>query len=131
MAFTARASEGRYYEEHDIVLFDSVITNTGNHYSSNIPAFVCPFDGVFSFSVSFYSGYYYEFYLDVMRDDEQVIRGYADFIDGEYTYASSTVVIECKAGQLVWARCALFGDYMYGSSTLQSHFTRFALHRLS
>ena len=134
VAFTARASEGRYYEEHDIVLFDSVITNTGNHYSGVTSTFVCPFDGVFSFSVSFYAGYYGNLNLGIMKDDELIISGYADYISTEpflNTHGMSTFVIECNAGQLVWARCAANGDYMYGSSTIQSHFTGFALQRFS
>ena len=70
-------------------------------------------------------------YLDIMRDDEQIIRGYADYIDNEYTHAMSTVVIECNAGQLVWARCSDNDDLMYGGANTQSHFTGFALHRFS
>ena len=129
VAFTASASMNRYYEQYDIVLFDSVITNTGNHYNAETSAFVCPYDGVFSFSASFYSGYNDEFYLDIMRDDEQIIRGNADYFASKYINAMSTVVIECNAGQRVWARCGhSYGD-MYSDSYKQSHFTGFALHR--
>ena len=132
VAFTACASMNRYYEEDDIVLFDSVITNTGNHYSPNTSAFVCPYDGIFSFSVSFYSGFGKNLYLDIMRDDQQIIRGLADDDDDyDLTHAVSTVVIECNAGQLVWARCGSYTDFMYGDGARTSHFTGFAIHRFS
>ena len=49
VAFTAHAALSRSYGINDIFLFDSVITNTGNHYNGKTSAFVCPFDGVFFF----------------------------------------------------------------------------------
>ena len=131
VAFTARASEDRNYYANDIILFDSVITNTGNHYSGETSAFVCPYDGVFSFSVSFYSGINDNLSLDIMRDDELIISGYANYSDNDYTHGMSTVVIECNVGQLVWARCVSYDDYMYGDGITESHFTGFALHRFS
>ena len=64
-----------------------------------------------------------------MRDDEQIIRGYAEYIDNKYTHGMSMVVIKCDAGQLVWARCAGSSAFMYGDGNKQSHFTGFALYR--
>ena len=124
----------RYYAPNDIILFDSVITNTGNHYSGDKSTFVCPFNGVFSFSVPFYSGIFGYLHLEIMRDDEQIIRGYADYLGSEASlksHGTSTVVIECNAGQLVWSRCASTSAFMYADGNRESHFTGFALHRFS
>ena len=78
VAFTSYASVPRYYDDQDIILFDSIITNIGNHYSVATSNFVCPFNGVYSISVSFYSGISGYLYIDIMRDDELLINGFAD-----------------------------------------------------
>ena len=64
-----------------------------------------------------------------MRDDEQIVTGFASFVDNQITHGMSTVVIECNAGQRVWARCGYGYGFMLGSGDVQSHFTGFALHR--
>ena len=135
MAFTARATLDRFYESDDIILFDSAITNIGNHYSTATSNFVCPYHGVYSFSVSLYAGVDGYLHLDIMRDSEFIIRGFADdeptYAPYLVTHGMITVVIECNVGQVVWARCDGNGDFMHGDSSKPSHFTGFLLHRLS
>ena len=53
--FTARAMGSRTSNQYDIVLFDFPITNIGNNYNKHTSNFVCPFHGIYSFSVSFYA----------------------------------------------------------------------------
>ena len=129
VAFTARATDTRDYQIGDIVLFDSAITNVGHFYITNTSSFICPFDGVYSFSASYYSGQDHNLYADIMLDNEQILRGYAPFDVDRYTHGSSMVVTECNAGQRVWTRCWGNDDRMFASDTIQSHFSGFALYR--
>ena len=132
-AFTARAGSSDNLQQGDIAIFDSVITNSGNHYSADTSSFMCPFDGIFSFSVSFYAGSNGNLLLELMQE-EYVIRGYADedsSLDYHYTHGMISVVIECYIGQRVWIRCGDDSDFIYGDSIRQSHFTGFALNRFS
>ena len=135
VAFTSYASVPRYYDDQDIILFDSIITNIGNHYNAATSNFVCPFHGVYSISVSFYSGISGYLYIDIMRDDELIISGYADYEPTDApilrTHGMISVVIECNIGQLVWVRCGGNNDYMAGGGNIKSHFTGFLLHRFS
>ena len=57
VAFTAYATAYRTYGHEDIIIFDRVITNIGNHYSVATDKFVCPRRCLYLFSLILYRHY--------------------------------------------------------------------------
>ena len=137
VAFTAIATNARDYTAGNVVIFDKSITNIGNHYNSDTSNFICPFDGIYSFSVSIYAGNGRDdMNIHLMRNDELIIGGYAydNGYDNEVISNSMiSVVFECNITQVVWVRCGDYSNHMisYQSHDMASHFTGFLLHRYS
>ena len=129
VAFTAVATKDRENEIGDIVMFDSAISNIGDFYNTDTSSFICPFDGVFSFSTSFYSGIEHNVYIAIMLDSFEVIRGYVPYSENEYTHGNSTIVMECKAFERVWTKCVSGDALVFSEGSIKSHFTGFALDR--
>ena len=52
MAFLAYPNADLFYEEGTQIVFNSVLTNYGSHYSTSSGEFICPVTGLYYFGVS-------------------------------------------------------------------------------
>ena len=128
VSFTAYSKNNRNFDGNDIILFDSIISNPGEHFNEHTSSFVCPFDGIYFSSVTFHTGNSVSLHVDIMLDNMVIIRNYAFDFDW-YTVGSSVVNFECSAGQSIWIRCGSDGQ-MWGDPDQMSHFSGFLISRI-
>ena len=134
VGFTAHASEDREYPSDEIIQFDDVQSNFGGHYNATTCTFLCPDHGIYLFSVHFnaYQGNY--MYIEIVRDS--TVLGEAMALDrtrdGAYVYyshASALVIVDCEAGEEVWARSGAVTDSHLLGGSRYSQFSGYLLHR--
>ena len=128
VGFTASASTGdTLYESGDVIVFGDVISNFGGHYNPEISTFICPWDGVYLFSVNVqgYSSHY--MHIDLMRNDVQLADILIDDISGTYNRGSTTMVINCASGDVVWVRAG-YSNYIHAAAR-RTLFSGYLLHR--
>ena len=131
VGFTAWANTGSetVYSGYDIVIFDVVTSNFGGHYSADTSSFVCPYDGVYLVSVNILAYLSNHAYVAIMQNDLSVAYAWADDQSGVYNQASSTVVIECQRGDVLWIRSVSTWTTLY-AFTRRCTFSVYLLHRL-
>ena len=128
VGFSAYATTARAYDANDIALFDGIISNFGEHYNKDSSSFICPYSGVYLFSIAFVTYPSYDSYLGIMMDDTELVVAFAD--DGDqFSQASANIIAECVSGQRVWVRTISSSNYVYSNSDRYSHFTGYLLHR--
>ena len=129
VGFTAAANTGSYtpYEIGDVIVFDDVISNFGGHYNADISTFICPWDGVYLFSVNVQGYTSDNMYIDLMRNEVELAEIWIDNISSTYNRGSTTIVIDCASGDVMWVRA---GDTNYiHVETRRTLFSGFLLHR--
>ena len=130
VGFSVYANGNTEYGYEEIVMFTGVINNFGNHFDVQSASFNCPAHGVYMFGLNIKNYYTDNACLDIMRDNEQLVEAWADYITSEtyhYGQGSALIVAECSPGQLVWVK-ATCNSYVHGSAR-RSHFTGYLLHR--
>ena len=125
-AFTASIGSTHSYDTGDVIIFDQIVTNVGNHYHPNTSTYVCPLKGLYVFSVSVLNTVSNHMKVNLMRENTHLGSGYSHV--GDHNQGALSVVAECERGERVWVRC-------YGSSYAYVHqsydwniFSGFALH---
>ena len=104
VAFTAWANTGNPtdYSVGDIIVFNEVLSNIGGHYNTDTSSFICPWDGVYVFSVTV-QGYLSDLTdTDLMQNNNFLARIFNDDISGAYNRGSMTTVIDCERGDVIW-----------------------------
>ena len=103
-AFSARPSEDREHVTGELMQFDVAISNLGGYYQADNSVFICPFDGVYVFSLNALSqpGYLLDNRLYI--DNQNYVNAWADNVDGAFNQASNMYVGFCAAGSQAWAK---------------------------
>ena len=128
VAFLAYADSIRDYNTDDIVIFDQVVTNIGNSYNPTTSQFVCPFDGVYSFSTTTLSNNDNSMVGVLMREAQGMATSYS-FVIGHSVQGSITATFECARGERVWVKGAWDNMMMFGNTyEMYSVFSGFLLH---
>ena len=115
VAFTAFANETRSYASNSLVIFDGIVSNVGNHYSTDTSIFTCPYNGLFLFSLSFNAYDKDDMEAEIMLENEGLVMVLAN--SNGFSQASGIVLTECNVGDIIWVRCVRGGDSMYGNQT--------------
>ena len=107
IGFTAIHSDDGEYREGDIVKFNEIVTNIGNHFNPLNYIFTCPIKGMYMFSVSVLSEYNNKgSRIALMRDGAGLVDVYlsqdASPTDVMYNSASAVIVVECDIDQRVY-----------------------------
>ena len=130
VAFTAWANTGNPtdYISADIIVFNEVLSNVGGHYNTDTSSFICPWDGVYVFSVDV-QGYVSDpSHIDLMQNSDYRTRVFNDEISYAYNRGSMTTVLDCERGDVIWIRagstCSIYGGY-----NRYTTFSGFLLHR--
>lgn len=72
VAFTATISD-HYIEhagDHQVIVFDNVVTNVGNAYNSHVGIFVAPVNGIYVFSVTLFSPASVSFHANIVKNGQ-------------------------------------------------------------
>ena len=108
VAFTAYASTGSptAYSPHDVIIFNDVLENIGGHYNNDTSSFVCPWHGIYLFSLSIESS-------DGMAFDLYRNSACIAIIGNVSGRGSTTIVTECHRGDVMWIKNSVTaGDVM-------------------
>lgn len=113
MAFTATVSDHHieHAGDHQIIVFDNVITNIGNAYNGHLGSFIAPVHGIYVFSVTLVTSSNAGFHANIVRNGELVTRLYAST---GYQTASQTVVLQLQKGDDVCIQHADVDRIIYG-----------------
>ena len=95
--FSAYASVTRNYNIDNVLLFDSVIYNNGNHYNPDTGVFVCPVDGMYLFALTLCASPDEVMYAHIRMSGVKIAGAYSR----SYDLSSNLVVSNCNAGQQV------------------------------
>lgn len=112
--FTAYPSKNRSYLSGETMIFDTVVTNYGNHYNPTFSFFTCPISGYYLFSYTLYAHSSNSAYGALNLDGVgELIQAYASYNMPEGS--TNMVFTYCEANQEVWVRSrgdhgALLGD---------------------
>ena len=106
----------------------NVITNFGGHYYPETYSFVCPVNGVYVFSVAIRS-YHGQIWVRIIKNDEELFRVFAGDANPINDMSSSSSVIECEAGDVVWVIVAGGGPFS-GNTDNYHVFSGFLLNKL-
>ena len=97
-----------------VIPFTTSVTgvNVGNFFSNDTASFICPYNGLYLFSVNVqtYDGELAR--IDAELYQNQIIKTYTWAYNGygavDYASSSSVVVLECSAGDRMWVSTATF-----------------------
>ena len=130
VAFTAWANTGSqtFYQTGDIILFNEALSNIGGHYNPGTSSFICPWDGVYVFSVNVQAYLDDSSIIDLMQNNIFLTRIWNDKISGAHHRGSMTTVIDCKRGDVIWNRAGE-SCYIRCNSDKETTFSGFLFHR--
>ena len=130
VAFMAWADTGSEtnYRSGDVVVFNAVLNNIGGHYNTDTSSFICPWDGVYVFSVSVMGYVNDDSHIDLMHNNNFMTRIWIDGISGAYNRGSMTTAIECERGDVIWNRAGSHCS-IHTTGDVRTTFSGFLLHR--
>ena len=103
-AFSAHPSANHEHVAGELVQFDVAISNLGGYYQPDNSVFICPFDGVYVFSLNALSQVGYLLASSIYIDNQAYVATWADNVDGANSQASNMYVGFCAAGSQAWAQ---------------------------
>ena len=130
MAFSAYPDETRDYGDHEHIIFNDVLSQFGDAYNPVSSTFTCPVAGVYVISVTATTTPYYVIRCQIMWESSIRLNALGDSVDANvYDSGSVTAIVECDAGERIWARSDLTDNRLTsGGSYRWSSFSGFLLH---
>ena len=84
----------------------------------NLSIYVCPWNGVYIFSVTLCNYPEIQISAELMREYTSYALVWSDgYSNTVYLQSSATVVVECARGERVWVRDAVDGDRLYDDTS--------------
>uniref|UniRef100_UPI00358F77FD complement C1q-like protein 3 n=1 Tax=Myxine glutinosa TaxID=7769 RepID=UPI00358F77FD len=105
------------HEGNEVLKFDDVVTNLGNHYNPNSGKFSSPISGIyfFTYHVLMRGGDGTSMWADLWKNGQVRASAIAQDADQNYDYASNSVVLHLDAGDEVYVK--LDGGKVHGGRT--------------
>ena len=123
MAFTVALKSTTYFDANNILTFDDIITNIGEHFSNYTSVFLCPYTGIYSFFLAITDDNELV-HAWIMLENELIVQSRSTNNDVD-DQGSNMAVIECHRGQRVWVQVTDEG-YLRGSR--DTTFSGFLIH---
>ena len=102
VAFTAYSELSYNYKSGDVIIFDQTVSNLGGNFNTETSIFLCPYTGLYQFSIHILAAINSTAQANIMLDGQQQVIAWADQILDAYPQSSNTVMVECTQGQTVW-----------------------------
>ncbi|XP_075867787.1 caprin-2 isoform X2 [Nelusetta ayraudi] len=110
------------------IVFDQLHSNLGEMYDAHIGRFTCPIGGTYVFMFHILKlAVNVPLYINLMRNDEVVVSGYANDGAPDHETASNHAILPLFQGDQVWLR--LHRGAIYGSTWKYSTFSGFLLYQ--
>ncbi|KAK3106267.1 hypothetical protein FSP39_016341 [Pinctada imbricata] len=115
IAFTVSSSKNLQNHNNQRIIYDKVITNTGNAYNKTTGIFTCPVPGTYVFTWSTKSNSAKQScYAFIYHNGHKLMMTYSyEHTGGYHEVASNTIVLSLKKNELVWIGTT-HGTYCYG-----------------
>ncbi|KAK3086041.1 hypothetical protein FSP39_012534, partial [Pinctada imbricata] len=114
-AFTVSSSSNLQNHNNQRIVYDKVITNTGNAYNKTTGIFTCPVPGTYVFTWSTMSeSYKKSCHASIYHNGHKLMMTHSyENNNGYHEVASNTMVLSLKVNELVWIGTSS-GTYCYG-----------------
>ncbi|XP_061412741.1 complement C1q-like protein 3 [Lethenteron reissneri] len=105
------------HEGYEVLRFDDVVTNLGNHYDPGSGKFTCSISGTyfFTYHVLMRGGDGTSMWADLCKNGQVRASSIAQDADQNYDYASNSVILHLDAGDEVYVK--LDGGKAHGGNT--------------
>ena len=100
--------------DYENIKFDSMPYNFGNHFNLDTSSFICPYRGVYMFSANYNAVAGKRMFFQLMKSGVNKATAWADFLDTFSSQASLFALIECNAGEIIYAQARYKNDHLYG-----------------
>ncbi|XP_055727838.1 complement C1q-like protein 2 isoform X2 [Salvelinus fontinalis] len=117
------------HEGYEVLRFDDVVTNLGNHYDPSTGKFTCQVSGIyyFTYHVLMRGGDGTSMWADLCRNGQVRASAIAQDADQNYDYASNSVVLHLDSGDEIYIK--LDGGKAHGGNNNKySTFSGFILY---
>lgn len=117
------------HEGYEVLKFDDVITNLGNHYDASTGKFTCQVSGMyfFTYHVLMRGGDGTSMWADLCKNGQVRASAIAQDADQNYDYASNTALLHLDSGDEVYVK--LDGGKAHGGNNNKySTFSGFILY---
>ena len=104
VGFSAYATVERTYTNNDIVLYDELISNFGEYFDLDLDVFVCPYSGIYWFSLSCYNDPGYGCLPAITIEGNMLVQAIGPTDNEDRNSGSVSTIAECNAGQRVWVK---------------------------
>ncbi|KAG8138933.1 hypothetical protein E2320_001714 [Naja naja] len=96
----------RQHEGYEVLKFDDVVTNLGNHYDPTTGKFTCSIPGIyfFTYHVLMRGGDGTSMWADLCKNNQVRASAIAQDADQNYDYASNSVVLHLEPGDEVYIK---------------------------
>nr|XP_033787162.1 complement C1q-like protein 3 isoform X1 [Geotrypetes seraphini] len=96
----------RQHEGYELLRFDDVVTNLGNHYDPTTGKFTCSIPGIyfFTYHVLMRGGDGTSMWADLCKNNQVRASAIAQDADQNYDYASNSVVLHLEPGDEVYIK---------------------------
>ena len=133
MAFTAYSELSYDYEVGDVITFDRTVSNIGSYFNAQSSTFLCPYSGLYQFSVHILAAVNSTAQANIMLDGQQLVIAWADAILNTYPQSSNTVLVQCDEGQTVWVESSssVNGSRIFNNAFKHSTFSGVLLQKFS
>ncbi|XP_076099259.1 complement C1q-like protein 3 isoform X2 [Mytilus galloprovincialis] len=123
-AFTASLSDVKNINAKEIVKFDKVWTNNGNHYNPNTGIFIAPREGLYHVSTTLMSVSGKTLYAHICLNESRTV---GLFPGTGYSEATANIVLHLKKGDKITVRGSGNHPYLYSSSAHYSMFSAYLI----
>ena len=108
VGFSARDETGsdQFYENQEIIVFGSELTNVGSNYQLESSTFICPTNGVYSFTVTLHNQEFIttqDYVVDIVKEGVGLVTVFSNYKD--LYQSTGSVTVECLRGERVWVQC--------------------------
>ncbi|KAF3836492.1 hypothetical protein F7725_029050, partial [Dissostichus mawsoni] len=96
----------KQHEGYEVLKFDDVVTNLGNHYDPNAGKFTCSIPGIyfFTYHVLMRGGDGTSMWADLCKNNQVRASAIAQDADQNYDYASNSAVLHLEPGDEVYIK---------------------------
>ena len=128
MAFNAYHTVEKSYVDYELVRFDSVGLNAGNHFQLSTNVFICPVNGIYGFSFSLYNKAGLGVECNIKKEKGDFVNVWADNTENTSNAASGFGTIDCNRGDRVYVEVGGTSDSpIFGNDRV--HLSGFLIYR--
>ena len=130
VGFTVHHQEGHYdYSSGQTIRFSDIQSNFGGYFNTDTFSFVCPYRGIYFFTVSFNAYESYDMHIEIVKGNVKLAYAMAEQIN-VYAHSSAFVVTLCEEGEIVKTQAGGgTTDVIHNGRYRANQFSGYLLHR--